>query len=94
MLNFYLHWTRLKDATDARDKIYALLGLIDEFRNPVNLLSDYGRATTHVYTETTPQIIHYQRNLLAILNHEERDSFPDFQAGPRAGLDCLAVPII
>jgi len=72
MLGHYLHKTRYNDATDLRDKIYGLLGLVRGCPNPLDLVPDYNSHVFQVYTNLAIRIIHHERSLLTILNHEIR----------------------
>ncbi|KAK3386641.1 heterokaryon incompatibility protein-domain-containing protein [Podospora didyma] len=70
-LRFLLEKTRFNDATDPRDKVYALLGLIENSdSDPVDLIPDYNRPPKDVFTDVAMRLISNNRSLIVILNHE------------------------
>ena len=76
-LQSLLHSTRAFQATDARDKIFALFGLAGESRSPDTwpkaLMPNYSRSTRDVYSEVTLYCIQ-KTNTLSILSQVERNS--------------------
>jgi hypothetical protein len=82
-LQSLLHSTRAFQATDARDKVFALFGLAGESRSPDTwpkaLMPNYSRATRDVYTEVTLYCIE-KTCTLSILSQVERS--PDTKEDP------------
>ncbi|KAF2684704.1 HET-domain-containing protein [Lentithecium fluviatile CBS 122367] len=76
-LQSLLHSTRAFQATDARDKVFALFGLAGESRSPDSwpkaLMPNYNRSTRDVYTEVTLYCI-TKTGRLSILSQVERSS--------------------
>lgn len=74
-LQSLLHSTRPVKATNPRDKVFALLGLSGESRNPDDwpkaLMPDYTRSVQDVYTEVTRYCIQRTGNL-SILSQVDR----------------------
>jgi hypothetical protein len=54
---------RVRNATDARDKIYAALGLMKDPENTVGILPDYESPPEDVYTRATSSILKASGNL-------------------------------
>ncbi|KAK3360913.1 hypothetical protein B0T24DRAFT_585965 [Lasiosphaeria ovina] len=70
-LLFLLEKTRDRRATDPRDKIYGLLGLIEDSPDPVvDIAPDYERDVTHLYAGVAMRFIRHQQSLHVLLNHE------------------------
>jgi len=72
-------------ATDARDKIYGLLGLLPEI---FNMLPDYDKSVREVYCEATVQLIERMKNLAVLLQACSNDPglpswVPDFSKPSR-----------
>jgi hypothetical protein len=74
MLILYLQRTRDREATDPRDKIFGLLGLIHDLPNPMYLVPGYKKSIAHVYTDLAMRIIRDERSLVHILSHEAKGS--------------------
>jgi len=76
-LQSLLHSTRAFQATDARDKVFALFGLAGESRSPdtwpTALMPNYNRSTRDVYSEVTLYCIE-KTGTLSILSQVERGS--------------------
>jgi len=64
-LLFLLSMQRTSQATDARDKVYTLLGLATGISVPgdLHLIPDYSLPLTEVYTQTAPALIYAERKL-------------------------------
>jgi hypothetical protein len=62
-LLFYLLRTRARDATDARDKIFAVLGLVSGNTLDLGIQPDYGASVEDVYCEATRRLIVVSGNL-------------------------------
>ncbi|PMD66822.1 uncharacterized protein K444DRAFT_580185 [Hyaloscypha bicolor E] len=73
-LLFLLQKTRHKEATNPRDKIYGLLGLLHNSPNPLHITPDYDREVSHIYTDVAMRFINYQKSLFVLLNHEFKAS--------------------
>lgn len=71
-LLFLLESTRFKDATDPRDKIYGLLGLLHDSPNPIDLAPDYTVSVTQLYVSLASLFIHRYHHLGILLNDEPR----------------------
>ena len=67
MLIKYIKLTRYREATDPRDKIFGLLGLISDCPNPVDIIPDYKQTEAQVYTNVALRIINHDRCLNSIL---------------------------
>jgi hypothetical protein len=63
MLMFLLKQTRHRKATDPRDKIFGLLGLVSHGPNPTGIVPDYKRTEAQVYTDVAMRIIRHLQNL-------------------------------
>lgn len=81
-LQSLLHSTRSFQATDPRDKVFALFGLSGESRTPDSwpkaLLPNYGRSTRDVYTEVTLYCIQRTRTL-TILSQVDNEPGDDME---------------
>ena len=73
MLTIFLQRTRGRKTTDARDKIYGLLGLIHHLPNTLGLRPDYGRTAVQVYTDIAMRIIGNTDDLSVLASHEHKD---------------------
>ena len=60
-----LHDTRLNHATDPRDKVYALIGLLSP-EDKSNVLVDYSESVASVYNRTAIAIMRRERSLRAL----------------------------
>lgn len=67
-LLFYLLRTRARDATDARDRIFAVLGLVSGNTLDLGIQPDYGASVEDVYCEATRRLIVVSENL-DVLGH-------------------------
>lgn len=67
-LHYLLESTRFKEATDPRDKIYGLLGLIHDSPNPIDLVPDYEVSVPELYTSVAAMFLEHNTNVL--LNDE------------------------
>ncbi|KAK4449786.1 heterokaryon incompatibility protein-domain-containing protein [Podospora aff. communis PSN243] len=67
-LLYLLESTCFKEATDPRDKIYGLLGLLHDSPNPIDLLPDYNISVPALYTSVAAMFIAHNKNVL--LNDE------------------------
>lgn len=59
----HLVWFRRRDATDPRDKVFALYGLMDFEAESMNLRSDYSMELSEVYRRVTLASLEVSRNL-------------------------------
>lgn len=73
-LLFLLQKTRHREATNSRDKIYGLLGLLHDSPNPIDIIPDYDREVNHVYTDVAMRFINHEKGLYVLLNHEIKAS--------------------
>jgi hypothetical protein len=62
LLNLLLH-TRQRDASDARDKVFAVLGLVQQGGLDVNLEPDYIASVEDVYSNATRAVVEGSGNL-------------------------------
>jgi hypothetical protein len=69
-LIYLLQRTRHKEATDPRDKVFGLLGLLDGLPNPIDLVPDYKMDVAQLYIDVAVRIMYHSNNLFPILNHE------------------------
>ncbi|KAK4654105.1 hypothetical protein QC762_0062110 [Podospora pseudocomata] len=74
MLKYLIDKTRFKEATDPRDKIYGLLGLLSNCDEPIDLVPDYHLSANDLYTKVAMQMISYTRSLSILHHHEFRSS--------------------
>ncbi|KAK0662071.1 putative heterokaryon incompatibility protein [Cercophora samala] len=72
MLKYLLDKTRFKEATDPRDKIYGLLGLLDKCDDPIQLGPDYRLPARDLYINVALQMINFTRGLSILHHHELR----------------------
>ncbi|KAK4173663.1 putative heterokaryon incompatibility protein [Triangularia setosa] len=75
MLKYLLNKTRFKEATDPRDKVYGLLGLLTNCDEPTNLTADYNLSTKDLYIKIAMQMTNFSQSL-SILHHHELPSSP------------------
>ncbi|ERF71393.1 hypothetical protein EPUS_07421 [Endocarpon pusillum Z07020] len=68
-----LQYTRGRVASDARDKVFALLGLVRHLPDPVTILPDYSMTTAQVYTRTAIELIRHANNLDILMTYEIKD---------------------
>jgi len=72
-LHFLLENTRFKEATDPRDKVYGLLGLLNGSSNPVDgLIPDYQLPVADLYVSVAMKFIHHHLNLSILVNNEPK----------------------
>jgi hypothetical protein len=71
-----LHIGRNCQATDPRDKVFALLGLLDG-RLDAAVKADYGLTVAEVFTQIAAYLIQ-SRNDLAVLSYVSKDSGPGY----------------
>lgn len=74
MLKTYLQQTRLRQASNSRDKIFGLLGLVRDCPSPIDLQPNYQDSITEVFTSFTLQLFDYHGNLDLLANNERKDS--------------------
>ncbi|KAH8657709.1 heterokaryon incompatibility protein-domain-containing protein [Xylariales sp. PMI_506] len=64
-----LLWATLAfDATDSRDKVYALLGLVDEEHRPLGIVPDYTISTSECFRRTACAILKQTKTLDLLLS--------------------------
>ncbi|KKP06301.1 hypothetical protein THAR02_01639 [Trichoderma harzianum] len=80
LLYRYLCMHNRRDATDARDKVYALLSLIKLGNNPSFIYPDYGKGLEDVYITTARMLIQESGSLdiLAAAGRLRNDNFPSW----------------
>ena len=76
-LDSLLYSVRCRNATDARDRLYALYGVADRFCKQMNLINplpapDYNKSLEKVYTEYCKVILEQSNTLLLLSNVEDR----------------------
>jgi hypothetical protein len=75
MLNTYLTQTRYREATDPRDKIFGLLGLLNHCPEPLDIVPDYKKTEAQVYTDVAMRLIRHEQSLRPLLAvHEDKSS--------------------
>ncbi|PNP53740.1 hypothetical protein THARTR1_05864 [Trichoderma harzianum] len=76
----YLCMHHTRDATDARDKVYALLSLIKLGNNPSFIYPDYGKGLEDVYINTARTLIQESGSLdiLSAAGRLRNDKFPSW----------------
>ncbi|KAK0744662.1 heterokaryon incompatibility protein-domain-containing protein [Apiosordaria backusii] len=74
MLKYLLDKTRFKEATDPRDKIYGLLGLLNNCDDPIDLSPDYNLPAKDLYIKVALQMITFSQSLSILHQHELRSS--------------------
>ncbi|KAK4205434.1 putative heterokaryon incompatibility protein [Triangularia verruculosa] len=74
MLKYLLDKTRFKEATDPRDKIHGLLGLINNCHDPIDLTPDYNVPVKDLYIKVALQMIDFTSSLSILHHHELRSS--------------------
>lgn len=72
-LQRFLYMTRLRQASDGRDKVYSLLGLIQHQPDPIGFVPDYSLRLSQVYARTGLQLIRHFNNLDILMTHERKD---------------------
>ncbi|KAK3344252.1 heterokaryon incompatibility protein-domain-containing protein [Lasiosphaeria hispida] len=60
---FYLLRTRRRAATDPRDKIYGVLGLVGDSAQSIGIIPDYEASVSDAYTQATGRLIETSGNL-------------------------------
>lgn len=90
-----MQYTRIRHATDPRDKIIALYGISQRFRGPI-LKPDYTKSISEVYTCNTASIIQTENSLWPLdqtwspIRREDLPSWvPDWSEDPRWSHDLL-----
>ncbi|KAL7913104.1 heterokaryon incompatibility domain-containing protein [Trichoderma velutinum] len=80
LLYRYLCMHNRRDATDARDKVYALLSLIKLGNNPSFIYPDYGKGLEDVYITTSRMLIQESGSLdiLSAAGRLWNDNFPSW----------------
>jgi hypothetical protein len=78
-----LHDTRLSRATDPRDKVYALIGLLSP-EDKMNVLVDYSESVASVYNRTAVAIMRRERSLRALSAVQPVDHKQCRQYGPQS----------
>ncbi|OPB42126.1 hypothetical protein A0O28_0032430 [Trichoderma guizhouense] len=80
LLYRYLCMHNRRDATDARDKVYALLSLIKLGNNPSFIYPDYGKGLEDVYITTARMLIQESGSLdiLSAAGRLRNDNFPSW----------------
>lgn len=73
-LRLYLEQSRSRQATDARDKIYGLLGLVKDYRDDaaIYIRPSYRTSTEEVYTEFAIKMVRQQGSLRFLLSNEQK----------------------
>jgi len=100
----FLELSLPRKATDPKDKVYALLGMVNRWCSCVNymfnpvrvcscekLLPDYRRTTSQVYQETVLKVVEVQRSLSMLVGTLEQGNLAGL---PTWTPDCTASPLI
>jgi hypothetical protein len=69
-LDLFMRW-RHRDATNPRDKVYALLGLIPADALPSAVHCDYNVPVTDLYQNVTADLINYEQDLRPLVGSRE-----------------------
>jgi hypothetical protein len=88
-LSAYIWHTRRRDATDSRDKIYGVLGLVPDWLDTEPIVPDYSVSSYHVFRRATLQLIRGSQNFDILCgiqgrwsNHRDLHSFVQSHNSP------------
>lgn len=81
-----LQLTRLRDAFDGRDKVYALLGLMQHLPNQLPIVPDYSKTLSEVYVQTAIILITHFKTLDILVTVQRKPKLRKSQHGPQTGI--------
>jgi hypothetical protein len=80
-LGAYIWHTRQRIATDPRDKVYGVLGLVPDWLDTEPIVPDYSTSSYHVFRDATLKLIRGQRNFDIFCEVQGRwSNHPDLQS--------------
>ena len=68
---------RSRGASDDRDKVYALLGLVNTWGFSRGLIADYTLSTIEVYVRTFFKVVEVTRSLEALVGNQDKNRHPE-----------------